>query len=64
MRSPDLRREPHDGELLIVGHSNSITKLAFSTDGNTLVSASYDKTIIVWDVPSGKMRQVLPNILT
>jgi WD40 repeat protein len=30
--------------------------LAFSSDGQTLASGSYDKTVIVWDVVTGHMR--------
>jgi hypothetical protein len=32
------------------GHRDSITALAFSADGNTLVSTSQDTTALVWDV--------------
>ena len=35
-------------------HSNVITSVAFSPDGKTIVSGSYDKTIKVWD--SGERR--------
>lgn len=30
------------------GHSKGVTSVAFSTDGKTLVSGSYDKTIKIW----------------
>jgi WD40 repeat protein len=46
-------------ELIIIGHSGAITSLAFSSDGKTLVSGSYDQTSIVWDVATGKMRRLL-----
>jgi len=46
-------------ELVIVGHGNAVTSLAFSADGKTLVSASADKTAIVWAVETGRMRRLL-----
>jgi WD40 repeat protein len=30
-------------------HSNGVTSVAFSPDGATIVSGSYDETIKVWD---------------
>ena len=30
-------------------HSNSVSSVAFSPDGKTIVSGSTDKTIKVWD---------------
>jgi hypothetical protein len=38
----ELRRLP--------GHRNGITCLAFSADGKTLASGSWDTTVLVWDV--------------
>jgi WD40 repeat protein len=37
------------------GHTARINNLHFSSDGNTIVSISEDKTIKVWNVESGKM---------
>jgi WD40 repeat protein len=39
--------------------SNPITALAFSPDGNLLVSGAEDNTIIVWDVQNGSLLKVL-----
>jgi WD40 repeat protein len=41
------------------GHSNFVRDLAFSPDGLRLASAAMDKSIRVWDVPSGKEEFVL-----
>lgn len=37
-----------------VGHSSRITALAWSPNGKWLASASYDKTVQVWDAAHGK----------
>ena len=39
--------------MLPVGHSTTITSMVFSKDGNTLVTASWDKTVKLWDVKTG-----------
>jgi WD40 repeat protein/tRNA A-37 threonylcarbamoyl transferase component Bud32 len=44
---------------LFVGHAGRVTSVALSGDGKTLVSASSDKTIKVWDVGSGQERATL-----
>jgi len=35
---------------ILQGHSNSVTDLLIPTDSKYLVSTSYDKTVIVWDL--------------
>jgi WD40 repeat protein len=45
-------------ELIIVGHGNAVTALAFSADGKILVSGSPDQTVIAWDVETGVMRRL------
>jgi WD40 repeat protein len=36
------------------GHDNWVTSVSFSPDGKTLVSGSYDNTIKLWNVETGK----------
>ena len=38
---------------ILSGHTYQVTSLAFSPDGTSLVSGSYDKTIKLWDVQTG-----------
>jgi len=40
-------------------HSNSVTSVAFSPDGSTIVSGSDDKTIKVWD--AGTVARQIPH---
>ncbi|MDY3557968.1 WD40 repeat domain-containing protein [Gemmata sp. JC673] len=37
-----------------VGHSGAVNRLALTADGKTLVTCGEDRTVRVWDVPSGK----------
>jgi WD40 repeat protein/transcriptional regulator with XRE-family HTH domain len=41
------------------GHSDETTGLAFSPDGKTLLSASKDHTMILWDIASGTPMRTL-----
>ena len=41
------------------GHTNSINALVLSADGHTLISASADKTIRLWDLANGEAMDVL-----
>jgi WD40 repeat protein len=50
--NPQLLRE-------LNGHSFSIMSAAFSPDGSQLVSGSWDKTVRLWNVASGKLLKVL-----
>jgi WD40 repeat protein len=37
------------------GHSSGIASVAFSPDGKTLASGSYEGTVILWDLATGKL---------
>jgi len=41
------------------GHSHAVSCLAFDARGKTLVSGSYDKTVKLWDLNTGKVRTTL-----
>ncbi|MEK6320270.1 MAG: caspase family protein [Acidobacteriota bacterium] len=43
----------------LTGHSNSIAALAFSRDGNYVVSGGHDNTIKLWDVATGRELRTL-----
>ena len=51
----------HTGDLraTLTGHTQAPNGFAFSPDGTTLISTSYDSTIRVWDVRNGKQVKVL-----
>ncbi len=41
------------------GHEDTTYAIDFSTDGKYLVSGSYDKSIVIWDVAAGKQVKTL-----
>lgn len=49
---------PH---VVLQGHSAQITSLTFNSSGSILASASYDSTVRLWEIPSGKPLAVLTH---
>jgi WD40 repeat protein len=48
------RERMQDGWLkLLEGHENAVSSVAFSPNGKTIVSGSYDQTVRVWDAATG-----------
>ena len=43
------------------GHTDSVLGLAFSRDGRLLASASYDRTVRIWDATSGHLQHTLQD---
>ena len=43
----------------LTGHTSSVYSVAFSPDGKSIVSGSFDKTIKLWNAQSGKLLQTL-----
>ncbi|PHN07831.1 WD40 domain-containing protein [Flavilitoribacter nigricans] len=46
------------------GHTDHVSGLLFSKDGALLVSSSYDKSLKLWDVHSGKLLKTSPHMST
>jgi WD40 repeat protein len=43
----------------LTGHTGEITSVAFSGDGNSICTGSFDKSIKVWDARSGALKNTL-----
>jgi WD40 repeat protein len=55
--------DAHTGAVVKVlqGHTDGIASLSFSRYGHALVSAGFDETARLWDIPSGVDRQQFPG---
>lgn len=52
-----------DNFAMLMGHTNAITDMHFSTDGSALYTASADKTVMCWDTTSGTRVKKLKGML-
>ena len=43
----------------LAGHTRFVNSVAFSSDGNTIASASRDNTVKLWDIATGKLKATL-----
>lgn len=53
--------QPRSPKLTLKGHNDDVKTIAFSADGKTIVSGSIDKTVILWDVRTGQVKQRFTN---
>jgi WD40 repeat protein len=47
--------------IVIRGHNDSVTSVAYSPDGTKVVSGSHDKNVRIWDAQSGRNIKVLKH---
>src|SRR4051794_13582589 len=58
---PSWAQEPR-ARATLRGHTARVSSVAFTPDGRTLASGSYDNTIKLWDVRTGKERATLKHL--
>ena len=45
--------------MTLAGHTDSVDTVAFSPDGNTLATGSWDDTVRLWDTATGEYKATL-----
>ncbi|MFM6310523.1 MAG: WD40 repeat domain-containing protein, partial [Dolichospermum sp.] len=48
--------EINEERLILKAHSDSVTAIAFTPDGKTVISGSRDNTIKAWDLKTGEVK--------
>lgn len=51
--------EPERGKMVLRGHTDAVTCVAWSPDGESLLSGSFDNTARIWDADTGQEQLVL-----
>jgi len=40
------------------GHTSGVSKILFTPDSKEIITASYDKTIRIWDAQTGSLKRI------